>query len=125
MVMDTDTYRKMTGKTDKELAEARKSAKVSVGILSYLAGGEGDVELAKKLIKIGKQSSCDIVVGGLMMGQIAATISKRPNGYYLSYVGGMSKPKVNGDTTKGSVMLKEFDIIEIGSIKMQLVYHKK
>ncbi|MDY6972925.1 MAG: FHA domain-containing protein [Thermodesulfobacteriota bacterium] len=124
MMMDTNKYRDMLAKSSTKIA-TQMTEDGPVGALSFLAGGEGDLELSKKLIKIGKQSSCDIVVSGLMMGQIAATVSKRPNGYYLSYVGGMSKPKVNGDTVKGSVMLKEFDVIEIGSIKMQLVYHNK
>ncbi|MCP4372016.1 MAG: FHA domain-containing protein, partial [Deltaproteobacteria bacterium] len=44
---------------------------------------------------------------------------KRPNGFYLSFVGGMSKIKVNNKTIKESVALKEFDIIELGSAKMQ------
>ena len=56
-----------------------------------------------------------------MVGKTAATISKRPNGYYLSYVAGMSKPKVNDKVVKESVELKDFDIIEIGSGKMQFV----
>jgi pSer/pThr/pTyr-binding forkhead associated (FHA) protein len=121
MVMDTDKYRDMLAKsmpgTDKAAAK-----KETIGVLSFLAGGEGELELNKKLTKIGKNSACDIVVGGLMMGQIALTISKRPNGYSLAYVEGMTKPKVNGTAIKESVMLKEFDNIEIGAAKMQFIY---
>lgn len=116
MVMDTDKYREMLAKAAPSGQSAKKAA---VGVLSYLSGGEGEVELNKKLIKIGKNSANDIIVGGLMMGQTAATISKRPNGYSLAYVEGMTKPKVNGETVKESVMLKEFDNIEIGSAKLQ------
>ena len=93
-----------------------------VGILSFLEGGEGEMELAKKLIKIGKNAASDIIVRGLTMGQTAATISKRPNGYYLSYVGGLSKPRINGKVLKDSVRLNQFDIIEIGSLKMQFIH---
>ena len=117
MVMDTDKYREMLSKSGPGPAGAKK--KEATGVLSYLSGGEGEIELTKKLTKIGKNQSCDIVVGGLMMGHTAATISKRPNGYSLAYVEGMTKPKVNGETVKDSVMLKEFDNIEIGSLKMQ------
>ena len=121
MVMDTGQYRKMMEKTGKT-ADAGSGLKGEpIGVLSYLAGGEGEVEINKKLFKIGKSSSADLVVGGLMIGQTAATISKRPNGYSLSYVEGMTKPKVNGKGVKESVMLKEFDVIEIGSIKLQFV----
>ncbi|MFC1515514.1 FHA domain-containing protein [Thermodesulfobacteriota bacterium] len=126
MVMDTDRYRDMLDQAmqstgDAPAAQVQKKEKEQVGMLSYLAGGEGDVELTKKLTKIGKDSSCDIIVGGLTMGKLAATISKRPQGYSLSFVGGMTKPKVNGETVKESVMLNDFDEIEIGSVKMQFV----
>jgi len=122
MVMDTDKYRDMLAQAAPKAAKAE--AEEPVGILSYLAGGEGEIKLVKKLTKIGKSSASDIVVGGLMMGATAATISKRPQGYSLSYVGGMAKPKVNGATVKESVTLKEFDEIEIGSIKLQFYTDK-
>jgi len=122
MVMDTQKYREMIAKSPAEKEPQKPEKEVPIGVLSFLAGGEGEVKLLKKLVKIGKMSSSDIVVGGLMVGQTAATISKRPNGYYLSYVGGISKPKVNGETVKMSVLLKEFDVIEVGSVKMQFLY---
>jgi pSer/pThr/pTyr-binding forkhead associated (FHA) protein len=122
MIMDTHKYREMVAKGPAKTEPQKPEKEVPIGVLSFLAGGEGEVKLLKKLIKIGKKSSSDLVVGGLMVGQTAATISKRPNGYYLSYVGGISKPKVNGETVKMSVLLKEFDVIEIGSVKMQFVY---
>jgi hypothetical protein len=121
MVMDTDKYRDMLSKSGTSAAgKARKET--SVGVLSFLAGGEGEFEIRKKLIKIGKDSTSDIVIGGFMTGKTAATISKRPNGYYLSYVGGMAKPKLNDVVVKESAQLNEFDVIEIGSAKMQFVY---
>ena len=121
MVMDTDRYRDMRAQS---VASAAAPAPTSeqIGVLSFLAGGEGEVELTKKITKIGKNNASDIVVGGLMMGQTACTISKRPNGYSLAYVEGMTKPKVNGEAVKESVILKEFDNIEIGSIKMQFIF---
>jgi pSer/pThr/pTyr-binding forkhead associated (FHA) protein len=128
MVMDTSKYRKMMAKsTPSPAAPQMQQGGVSpggsgTGMLSYLAGGAGEVELAKKLTKIGKSSSSDVVVKGMMVGQTAASISKRPNGYYIGYVGGMAKTKVNGETVKESVLLKEFDVIEIGSAKLQFIY---
>ena len=122
MVMDTEKYREMMAKSTAKIEAQKPEKEAPIGILSFLAGGEGEVKLSRKLTKIGKKPTSDIVVRGLMVGQTAATISKRPNGYYLSYVGGISKPKVNGKTVKTSVMLKEFDVIEIGSAKMQFVH---
>lgn len=121
MVMDTGKYRSMLAKNVSSMAGQGQGQDAGGGMLSFLAGGEGEVELTKKLTKIGKNASSDIVVSGLTVGQTAATISKRPDGYYLSYVGGMSKPKVNGESVKESVALKQFDVIEIGSAKMQLI----
>lgn len=118
MVMDTENYRKMM---EKSAAAKASGEKEPVGMLSILSGGEGEIELIKKLTKIGKNASSDIVVSGLTIGQTAATISKRPNGYHLSYVGGLSKPKVNGKAVKESVLLNQFDTIELGSLKMQFV----
>ncbi len=121
MVMDTGKYRNMLAKNVSSMS-SQSSGTENVGILSYLSGGDGEVELTKKLTKIGKNPASDIVVSGLTVGQTAATISKRPDGYYLSYVGGISKPKVNGETVKTSVLLKQFDVVEIGSAKMQLIH---
>ncbi len=123
MVMDTKQHRAMLEKSLTKVAAPDKE-KVPSAVLSFLAGGQGEVALSKKLTKIGKDSGCDIVVGGLTVGKTAATISQRPNGYYLSYVGGMAKPKVNGSVVKESVQLNDFDKIEIGSLKAQFVFQK-
>ena len=119
MVMDTTKHRDMMAKSTPEMATPEAPREGPRGVLTYLSGGDAEINLEKKLIKIGKDSASDIVVSGLGIGQTAATISRRPNGYYLSYVSGISKLKVNGDVVKESVQLKEFDVIELGSIKMQ------
>jgi pSer/pThr/pTyr-binding forkhead associated (FHA) protein len=123
MVMDTTKQRELLSKTVPDMdSRPGLTQGTSNGMLTYLAGGEGEIELSKKLTKIGKDSNCDIVVSGMMVGKTAATISKRPQGYHLSYVGGMAKPKVNDTTVKESIELKEFDILEVGSVKMQFIY---
>jgi len=123
MVMDTSTFRSMVAKSApkkaKKAAAPAAQKKQANGLLSYLSGGDGEIELNKKLIKIGKDSSSDIVTSAFGIGQTAATISMRPNGYHLSYVSGLSKVKVNGEAVKDSTLLKEFDVIELGSLKMQ------
>ena len=123
MVMDTDKYRDMLAQAAPQADAAPAKEKEAMGVLTYLAGGEGEIKLTKKLTKIGKSSSSDIPVGGFMVGKTAATISKRPQGYSLSYVEGKA-PKVNGESVKASVSLKEFDEIEIGSAKLQFYTEK-
>jgi len=119
MVLDTSQHRSMM---EKSKPQAPASEKQPSAALSLLAGGQGEISISKKLFKIGKSDLCDFQIGGLFMSLIAATISLRPDGYYLSYVGGMVKPKVNGQTVKTTLRLKEFDVIEIGKAKMQLVF---
>ena len=122
MVMDTGKYREMLAKNVSDAGAPAGAGSEPMGILSFLTGGEGEMELSKKLTKIGKNPSSDIVISGLTVGQTSATISKRPDGYYLSYVSGMAKPKVNGKAVKESVSLKQFDTIEIGSVKMEFLH---
>ena len=124
MVMDTPKHHDMVAKSAPaapvaESKQPSKSATPLSGVLAYLSGGEGEVVLSKKLMKLGKDSASDIVVSGFGVGQTAASISMRPNGYYISHVGGLSKVKLNGEAVKDSVLLKEFDVVELGSIKMQ------
>lgn len=122
MVMGTEKYQSMLAKSYPHAGGVQGVERETIGVLTYLAGGEGDVKLSKKLTRIGKDSTCDIIVGGLMVGKTAATISSRPTGYFISYVGGMAKPKVNGETVKDTQKLEEFDTIEIGSTKLQFIH---
>ncbi len=124
MIMDTDKQREMLASTASDNLPPGMHSAGPIGVLSFLEGGEGEVVLTKKLTKIGKSPDSDIVVTGLLVGKSAATISQRPKGYYISYVGGIAKPKVNDQSIKNSVKLEEFDMIQIGSAKMQFI-HKK
>ncbi len=124
MVMDTDRQREMLASTASDSLPPGLQQGGPIGVLSFLSGGEGEVVLTKKLTKIGKSPESDIVIGGLLVGKSAVTISQRPKGYFVSYVGGVAKPKVNDKTIKNSIKLEEFDIIQIGSAKMQFI-HKK
>ncbi|MFH0726304.1 MAG: FHA domain-containing protein [Pseudomonadota bacterium] len=116
MVMDTSQQRSLLEKN------APPPEKKRLAVLTLLSGGIGDIGIAKKLFKIGKSDQNDLQLKGFFVGQISATISQRPGGYYLNYVEGLSKPKVNGKVVRDTVQLQEFDIIEIGKNKMQIVF---
>ncbi|MGB5158472.1 FHA domain-containing protein [Desulfobacterium sp. N47] len=119
MVMDTNAYKSMLARsTPNAAAPAAAKPDEPVGVLSFVSGGTGEIEISKKLFKIGKAPTNDAVVGGFMVGQVSSTISKRPSGYFLSHEGGL-KPKVNGSSVSESIQLKDFDVIEIGSAKMR------
>jgi pSer/pThr/pTyr-binding forkhead associated (FHA) protein len=98
-----------------------KKTKDPIGMLTYLAGGRGEVNLDQKYTTIGKHPASNIVVKGIFMGQTAVTISKLPDGFQLNYVSGMTKPRVNDKIIKKSIILKNEDIIAIGSKKLQFI----
>jgi hypothetical protein len=94
-----------------------------VGVLNYLAGGIGQIKLTRKITTIGKDPTSDIEVTGLLLGSTAATISKTAEGFCFNYIGGMPRPKVNDQPIKKSSILKDQDIIEIGSAQLQFLLH--
>lgn len=119
MVMDTRTYRSMVSKSAPVMPQPLRRGFNATGALAYLVGGDGTLPLTGKLIKIGKDPTSEIVLKGWWVGWVAATVSRRPDGYYLSRVGGLLKPRVNGRKVKTSQRLQDLDVIDIGSVKLQ------
>ena len=121
MVMDTSQYRTMVEKSKPDFPRplVRNTDGGFAGELAFLAGGSGNVKLTQNITRIGKHRESDVKIKGLTVGKTAVTISKRPDGFYLSYVGGMAKPKVNSKTIARSTILNDLDIIDIGSTKLQ------
>ena len=121
MMLDTAKQKELLAKqagTSKAAVAAQK-----LGVISFIEGADlGEIELTKKLTKIGKADTSEIRLPGLFMPATAATISRRPSGYVITAMGG--KLKVNGEVIKDNVQLKEFDTIEIGKIKFQF-YQKR
>ena len=126
MVIDTSQHRNMMKKSNSKIAKhlTRGKKNAIVGVLAYLAGGNGKIKLNGKITKFGKDRTSDIVVKGLFVGRTSVTISRRPDGFYLSYVGGLSKPKINEKAVKQSAILNDLDIIDIGTTKLQFFTQK-
>ena len=123
MLLDTAKQRELLAK--QKVAPSTAKIPEKVGVISFIDdSGLGEIELSKKLTKIGKAETSEIKLSGILMGATAATISRRPSGYAISYAGGMTKLKVNGAVVKDSVSLNDFDTIEIGSYKFQF-YQKE
>ena len=124
MAVDTSQHRgKLARSVSKIVSQAH--ARETIGVITFLAGGKEVLRLSKPSTTIGKSPSSDIVVQGFWVGKTAAIIKKKPEGYYLSYVDGKSKPKVNYKTVRTEVGLNEFDVIEVGSAKMQFHFQSK
>jgi pSer/pThr/pTyr-binding forkhead associated (FHA) protein len=121
MIMDTTQYRSMMKKSKPNVSQSIFKANDinSACGLAFLAGGHGKINLSDSITKIGKHPESDIVIKGMWVGQTAATINKRPDGFYISYVGGLSKPKINDKAIKHSAILYDLDVIDIGPAKLQ------
>ncbi len=121
MMLDTAKQKELLAK-QKGVAQAGMGAQ-KIGVVTFIEGMDiEDIELKKKLIKIGKAETSEIRLPGLFMPATAATISRRPSGYVITNMG--IKLKVNGEIVKDNVTLKEFDTIEIGKTKFQFYYKK-
>jgi hypothetical protein len=123
MMLETAKQRQLLAREKSEVAAPLRSKKI--GILSFLNGSQmSDVTLTKKLTRLGKSPNAEVRLPGLFMGATAATISKRPSGYTITFTGGLVKLRVNGEVVKESLHLKDFDTIELGSHKFQF-YQKR
>jgi pSer/pThr/pTyr-binding forkhead associated (FHA) protein len=117
MILDTPRQRELIA---EQIAAAKAKEPQKVGVLTFLNGSmDGEIELTKKLTRMGKSPASDIRLSGLRMGSTAATISRRPSGYTITFAGGGKKLRVNGRMVEDSVPLKDFDTIEIGPYKCQ------
>ncbi|MBW1714423.1 MAG: FHA domain-containing protein [Deltaproteobacteria bacterium] len=119
MVLDTARQKELLAKQAGRKGIDLTGAKQKLGVVSFIDGSDqGEIELSKKLTKIGKAETSEIRLGGLFMATTAATISRRPNGYAITPTGG-TKVKVNNQVIRESQILNDFDTIEIGSYKFQ------
>ena len=89
------------------------------GFITYLSGGFGSVKLKRKISTIGRHPFSDVVVKGFFVGQTAITITQKPEGFYMTHINGLAKPKLNGHTTKEPTIIDDLSIITIGSAKLQ------
>ena len=107
---------------DMEVGQ-NKSTWATLDYLSFLSGEQPDFELTHKPVTIGKNKDADIVISGfwsLFSGQPSATISRQEGEYYLDYVSGFIKPKINDISIVEPARIHHNDIIRIGPIELQL-----
>jgi len=119
------------GSTPADLSKTMmlESSKYGIGdqtsgdCLTFLAGGQGDVSLAKPEVVIGKNEDADITVSGFwsfFLGAPAAVITRQSGNYFLRHTGGLLRPKRNGTSIKGAVKLDHDDVVEVGPVKLQI-----
>ena len=106
---------------------AAPSASMLLAKVQYISGSLMGkvVELKSSLTSIGKGDSCKIKVKGLLVGKQAAVITRRPTGYHITYLEGMSKLRVNGEVVSSAPrVLKDGDIIELSDTKLEFFIKK-
>ena len=125
MMLDKDYEKDLLVKI-KEKPSATPPPPEPVGILGFLDGTSlREVELTRNRITIGNAEGSDIRLPGLFIGSTAAVITRNPRGYMITFVGGLSKLKVNGEIVKDTIRLKDMDLIKIGSHRLQFyIVHK-
>ena len=126
MQLDTKKFRELMRKNQpKEKNDQTpnedqgQKKKKPVGVLTYLSGSRKQFKINDRLTRIGKDPQSDILVKGFAVGKTAAAINKLPDGWHISYVEGLSRPRVNNKILKKSIKLENLDIIVIGSAKLQ------
>jgi len=67
---------------------------------------------------IGKGADCDIVLKGMLIGKVQASIEQRKDHWYLEDKGGLASTLVNGNPVTQYGPLTETDVIEIGSFTL-------
>jgi pSer/pThr/pTyr-binding forkhead associated (FHA) protein len=95
----------------------------SIDYLYFISSERQDFELSGTMITIGKNTDADIVVSGfwsLLAGTPSAIIGKQDDDYFLDYVSGLIKPRINGIPIQSPTKLNHHDVISIGPLTMQL-----
>jgi pSer/pThr/pTyr-binding forkhead associated (FHA) protein len=119
MIMDSGWLENGGGASEPIPAETSAAAHRSFGVLALLEGGSGEIVLDKKRIRLGKDPEAEIVVRGIGIANTAAAITRGPDGYFLSYEGGLTRVRLNGRPVKQPRRLQEQDLIEIGAAKIR------
>ncbi len=91
------------------------------GKLVVLSGEKQELVLGNTPVRIGKSSNADIRVRGFGIGPTAAVINRLEDGWYLSYVGGLSRVRVNREAVKTSAKLNRLDVISLGKTAIQFL----
>jgi hypothetical protein len=91
--------------------------------LSFISEKKEDFELSNRPVYIGKNKDADILIKGLwtfLSGEPSARIENYSGDYYLEFVSGMLRPKVNNKPIEKPTKLFNQDVIKIGALRLQI-----
>ena len=124
ITLDAGEKKELLEKHAIKNATDKSDLKGKIGAISFIdRPNEGEIQLSKKLTKIGKAETSEIRISGLFMPPTAAIISLKPQGYAITAATTKTKVKVNNEVIKETYYLKDFDIIKIGSHEFQFYSH--
>jgi len=118
MMLDTSIHRSKLAKSLAEIGGDREKNKTRAE-LTFLDDSEDPLTIDKPVIKIGKENDCDIKIKGLFLGKTGAEIYQREETFYIKPSEAKSRVKLNYKKIKAETVLKDFDVIEVGSTKIQ------
>jgi len=126
VMLDTKKQRELMSQPEGERPTIEVKPSELEGGVSIISGrvGQKDIKLTKRLTIGGKGEGAEIKLKGFFVGKVAFIISKRPNGFFITHSGGRSITKVNRVGVEGQRELKDGDIIDIGSTRMQFYTRK-
>lgn len=121
MILDTKQQKELLNKQLKSTASPfeEKQAKLVV----FQSGNKKEYKLTKETTIIGKSPSSDVVLDGLLMPQMVATIKREVNSFYITGYGGWIKVSVNGRMIGKNLKLYPNDTIEVRNVKI-IFQHK-
>jgi pSer/pThr/pTyr-binding forkhead associated (FHA) protein len=91
------------------------------GQLVVLSGEKTELSVGDTPVRIGKAANADIVVRGFGVGSTAAVVNRLADGWYLSYVGGLARIRVNQVPVKSSIKLNRLDVIRLRGTMIQFL----
>ncbi|MFT4065073.1 ATPase, T2SS/T4P/T4SS family [Paraburkholderia sp.] len=80
--------------------------------------GKAQLHVLEAGATLGKDPACDIVLKGLLIGKVQASIEPRHGHWYIEDKGGLASTMVNGSPITSYGPLTETDQIEIGSFRI-------
>lgn len=128
MKIDTQRFREIMEKIRGEekfepddTKKIRHSEMENIGVLSFLTGKKDKVQLKGQTVRIGKDPNSDIIIRGFGIGKTSTVLNLSSDGWYINFVEGFIKPRINNKTIKEAVRLNNLDIIKLGSTKLQFL----
>ncbi len=121
MQMDTRRFRELLKKNGLKPPSRVDARNEAAHVLAFLSERRKDFPLGERPVRIGKELTSDIAVGGLFVAATAAVINRLEDGWHISRVGGIARVKVNGVAVRAATKLNRLDIISLGRTKMQFL----